>query len=69
MPTHADILLQQLSREPRTARQLAAVLSVSQPTLSRLLATLGDEIVRFGAARYIQYTRRDSSRGLPDIAV
>jgi DNA-binding transcriptional ArsR family regulator len=69
MPTHADILLQQLSREPRTARQLAAVLSVSQPTLSRLLATLGDEIVRFGAARSIQYTRRDSSRGLPDIAV
>jgi len=69
MPSQADILLQQLSREPRTARQLAEVSGVSQPTISRLLATLGDEIVRFGAARSIQYTRRDTSRGLPEIAV
>ena len=69
MTLHTDILLQQLSREPRTARQLAAAIGVSQPTLSRLLATLGDEIVRFGAARSIQYTRRDASRGLPEIAV
>ncbi len=69
MPTHAEIILQQLSREPKTARQLAALLGVSQPTLSRSLATLGNDIVRFGAARSIQYTRRDSSRGLPDIAV
>lgn len=69
MTRHTDILLQQLSRESRTARQLAAVTGVSQPTLSRLLTSLGDEIVRFGAARSIQYTRRDASRGLPEIAV
>lgn len=48
---------------------MADSIGVSQPTLSRLLASFGDEIVRFGAARSIQYTRRDASRGLPEIAV
>ena len=69
MPSHADILLQQLSRGPTTARQIVDILGVSQPTISRLLTSLGDEIVRFGAARSIQYTRRDMSRGLPEVAV
>ena len=69
MPTHPDLLRDQLARRPRTARQLAETLDVSQPTISRALAALGDEIVRFGAARSIQYTRRDTSRGLPEIAI
>ena len=69
MSAQVDILLQQLSREPRTARQLADILGVSQPTISRLLAALGDKIARFGAARSIQYARRDTFRGLPEIAV
>ena len=69
MPTHPDLLRDQLARRPRTARQLAETLDVSQPTISRALAALGDEIVRFGAVRSIQYTRRDTSRGLPEIAI
>lgn len=69
MTLRTDTLLQQLSREPRTASKMADSIGVSQPTLSRLLVSLGAEVVRFGSARSIQYTRRDASRGLPEIAV
>lgn len=39
-----------------------AELGVSQPTLSRALRTLGDDLVPFGAARSIQYALRDATR-------
>ena len=39
-----------------------AALDVSQPTVSRALKVLGDEVVPIGAARSIQYTLRDPSR-------
>ena len=51
-----------LRRGPQTARSLAFALGVSQPTLSRALKTLGDDLVSFGAARSIQYALRDSTR-------
>ncbi|MBS0451526.1 MAG: type II toxin-antitoxin system HipA family toxin YjjJ [Proteobacteria bacterium] len=51
-----------LRRGPQTARSLVAALGVSQPTLSRALKTLGDDLVSFGAARSIQYALRDSAR-------
>lgn len=38
------------------------MLRVSQPTVSRALKILGDEIVQIGAARSIQYALRDTSR-------
>lgn len=37
--------------------------------MSRALADLGADLVRFGAARSIQYALRDTARGLPDITV
>ena len=37
--------------------------------MSRALAALGDEIVRLGSGRAIQYAWRDSARGLGDVAV
>lgn len=46
----------------RAARELVAELGVSQPTLSRALRTLGDDLVPFGAARSIQYALRDAAR-------
>ena len=46
----------------RTARELMAELGVSQPTLSRALRTLGDDLAPFGAARSIQYALRDATR-------
>ena len=41
---------------------IAQAAQVSQPTVSRALSALGDEVVPFGAARSIQYTLRDSRR-------
>lgn len=40
---------------PRTAAQLADALGVSQPTISRAIASLGDDIVRLGRARAARY--------------
>ena len=39
-----------------------AELGVSQPTLSRALRTLGDDLLPLGAARSIQYALRDATR-------
>lgn len=69
MSTHADTIRARLSGGPQSARQLIEGMGISQPTLSRGLAELGDKIVRIGAARSIQYTLRDPLRGLPDIPV
>ena len=69
MATHAETLRLRLAGGPQPARSLATALGASQPTVSRTLAELGDEVVRFGAARSIQYALRDAVRGLPDIPV
>ncbi|MCX7093128.1 MAG: type II toxin-antitoxin system HipA family toxin YjjJ [Methylobacter sp.] len=69
MTLHADYIRMQLSGGPRSSAQLREKLSISQPTMSRALAELGGEIVRFGAARSIHYTLRDNTRRLPDIPV
>ncbi|NOT64599.1 MAG: type II toxin-antitoxin system HipA family toxin YjjJ [Methylotenera sp.] len=69
MATYADSIRMQLSIRPLTARQLSETIEVSQPTISRALNELGDEIVRFGAARSIQYSLRDTVRRLPDIPI
>ena len=69
MSRHSDALRVQLANGPLAARQLIEILGISQPTLSRTLAELGDEVVRLGAARSIQYALRDGLRGLPDVAV
>jgi hypothetical protein len=52
-----------------SAGKLREKLSISQPTMSRALAELSSEIVRFGAARSIHYTLHDNTRGLPDIPI
>ena len=69
MPSYAEIIRMQLSGGPLSASQLYEIIEVSQPTISRALSELGDEIVRIGAARSIQYALRDNKRDLPDIPV
>ena len=66
---YADAIRARLARGPGTAQDLATQLAISQPTVSRALAGLGDEVVRLGAARSIQYVLRDGLRGLPDVPV
>ena len=69
MSSHADAIRTRLSGGPASARQLAETIGISQPTLSRALTELGDDVVRIGAARSIQYLLRDAARGLPDIPI
>ncbi|MEJ7138879.1 type II toxin-antitoxin system HipA family toxin YjjJ [Amphibiibacter pelophylacis] len=69
MLSHPDRIRQVLSSGPAGPRQLIEKIGFSQPTLSRTLAGMSDEVVRMGAARSIQYALRDPARGLGDIPV
>jgi len=69
MPSHTDTLRVALSRASQSARELAERLKVSQPTVSRALGALGNEVVRIRGGRAIQYALRDDARSLDDIAV
>ena len=62
MSRHADTLRLQLAGGLCTARQLVESTGLSQPTISRVLTALGDEVVRLGAGPAIHYALRDSSR-------
>lgn len=63
MPTRSDTIRRLLSQGPMQARQLIEIMSISQPTLSRALRDIGDDIVRIGAGPSIQYALRDVYRG------
>ncbi|AVS66359.1 phosphatidylinositol kinase [Paracidovorax avenae] len=69
MQMHSDALRLALRKGPQTARALSERLRVSQPTISRAIAVLGDEVLRLGRARSIQYVLRDLSRGHAAIPV
>ena len=67
MTTHADQVRFRLAIGPASARKLIEYIGISQPTLSRAMLFMGDQVVRMGAARSIQYALRDTMRGLQDI--
>ncbi|MDD2722016.1 MAG: type II toxin-antitoxin system HipA family toxin YjjJ [Gallionella sp.] len=69
MSLHLDALRLLLASGPQSAQQLIEKMGISQPTLSRALSRLGDEVVRLGAARSMQYTLRDTARVAADIPV
>ncbi len=69
MSFHSDEIRIRLGQGLLTARQLAENMQVSQPTVSRALTVLGDDILRIGSGRSIQYALRDAGRGLGDIPV
>lgn len=51
----AQHILQLLQRQPMTARQLLDRLQISQPTLSRRIQQLGEQILQLGQARNAKY--------------
>lgn len=63
MARHSDSIRLLLAQGPMTARQLVKTTGISQPTVSRALAALGDEVVRIGSGPSIRYALRDTSRG------
>ncbi len=65
MNTHEQELRALLQSAPsHAAPALAAALALSQPTLSRALRDLGDEVLAFGQARRRRYALRRDVRGL-----
>lgn len=63
MPTRSDTIRQLLSQGPMQSRQLIEIMGISQPTMSRALRDVGDDIIRIGAGPSIQYALRDPYRG------
>jgi hypothetical protein len=63
MARHSDSIRLLLGQGPIAARQIVETTGISQPTVSRALAALGDEVVRIGSASSIRYALRDTSRG------
>lgn len=60
MPADAEALVALLRRRGvATPRELQAALSISQPTLSRLVAKTRAELVVFGRARGVRYAARE----------
>ena len=64
MARHADSIRSLLTNGPMAARQLVEKTGLSQPTVSRALAALGNEVLRIGAGPSIQYVLRDASRSI-----
>ncbi|WP_211163911.1 winged helix-turn-helix transcriptional regulator [Parazoarcus communis] len=63
MSRHSDLIRLLLRKGPVTTRQVVEKVGISQPTVSRALTALGDELVRIGAGSSIRYALRDASRG------
>ena len=60
-------LLQKLATGPKTAKELAVLLGVSQPTISRVIGELGDQIVSLGRGRATKYARPRPVRGTTSV--
>jgi hypothetical protein len=69
MPTHVDLLRLRLAAGPQSGTQLAKGLGISQPTVSRALATIAGEVLQLGQKKGSRYVLRDTGRGFGDVPV
>ena len=69
MPTHTDLLRLRLAAGPQSGTQLAKGLGISQPTVSRALATMAGEVLQLGQKKGSRYVLRDAGRGFGDVPV
>ncbi len=69
MTRHADVLRLRLSSGPKSGTQMAKEIGLSQPTVTRALAAMGDEVVKTGDRKSTRYFLRDRRRGFSDIPV
>ena len=63
MARHSASICTLLGQGPMASRQLVEKTGISQPTISRALAALGNDVVRIGSGASIRYALRDTSRG------
>lgn len=69
MPTHTDLLRLRLAAGPQSGTQLAKELGISQPTVSRALATMAGEVLQLGQKKGSRYVLHDAGRGFGDVPV
>ena len=69
MTAAADVIRQHLALGLTRSRQLVEKTGFSQPTVSRALTELGDDVVRIGAGRSIQYALKDHARGFNAVPI
>jgi hypothetical protein len=69
MPTHAERLRLRLAAGPKSGTQMAKDMGISQPTATRALAAMGNEVMKIGQKKGSRYALRDTGRGFSDITV
>lgn len=69
MPTHAEHLRLRLAAGPKSGTQMAKDMGISQPTATRALAAMGDEVMKIGQKKGSRYALRDTGRGIGDVPV
>lgn len=69
MTLHADAVRLRLAMGPRSGSQIATEIGLSQPTVTRALAAMGNEVFKIGQKRSTRYLLRDTSRGFGDVPV
>ncbi len=69
MAASSDAIRRALSMGLVKSRQLVEKTGFSQATVSRALTELGQDVVRLGAGRSMQYALRDRSRGFPEVPI
>jgi len=69
MPTHAELLRLRLAAGPKSGTQMAKEMGISQPTATRTLAAMSDEVMKIGQKKGSRYVLRDASRGFGDVPV
>ena len=69
MPTHAEHLRLRLAAGPKSGTQMAKNMGISQPTATRALAAMGNEVMKIGQKKGSRYALRDTGRGFGDVPV
>lgn len=69
MSTHAELLRLRLALGPKSGTQMAKEMGISQPTATRALAAMGDEVIKIGQKKGTRYALRDTGRGFGDVPV
>lgn len=69
MSTHAELLRLRLATGPKSGTQMAKEMGISQPTATRALAAMGDEVMKIGQKKGSRYVLRDTGRGFGDVPV
>lgn len=69
MTLHADAIRLKLATGPKSGSQVAAEIGLSQPTVSRSLAAMGEEVLKIGQKKSTRYALRDFGRGFGEVPV